>query len=70
MLISLEQFDVHIKKDFIAYCEVCEKKLYVGEEVLCDHNARMKAYICMECFSKADKKQLVFWLNGDFREAI
>ena len=54
-----------------ACCEVCGKDLYEGERALRDSRFRAaRAYICLECFSKADKKELAEWLGGSFEEVF
>lgn len=52
-----------------AYCDVCEKALYEGEQAILDKRHPVpKVYVCLDCYEDASKKDLIEWFGGSFED--
>ena len=56
-----------IRPSPISCCLACEMSIYAGDKALRDNRWRqVKVHYCMDCFSKANKKDIVELLGGSF----
>ena len=56
-------------REAYAWCECCEKPLFLGDYVLKDNRFRdIQVCICFQCFCDAGKKELAEMLGATFEE--